>query len=48
MSRRQFQSPPSVCVLPGDDAAPEVVRPTVEILRLLAPDIRFTEALCGR
>jgi isocitrate/isopropylmalate dehydrogenase len=24
------------------------VRPTVEILRLLAPDIRFTEALCGR
>jgi len=48
MSRQQLQSPPGVCVIPGDDAAPEVVRPTVTILRSLAPDIRFTEALCGR
>ncbi len=48
MSRREFQSPPNVCVIPGDDSAPEVVFPTVAILRSLAPDIRFTEALCGR
>lgn len=48
MSRREFQSPPRVCVIPGDDAAPEVVRPTVEILRSLAPNIRFIEAVCGR
>lgn len=40
--------PPTVCVIAGDDAAPEVMRPTVEILRLLTPDIRFVEALCGR
>src|SRR5947199_1525453 len=39
---------PTVCVIAGDDAAPEVVRPTVEILRQLAPDIRFVEAICGR
>jgi isocitrate/isopropylmalate dehydrogenase len=39
--------PPTVCVIAGDDAAPEVMRPTVEILRLLAPDIRFVEALSG-
>jgi len=37
-----------VCVIAGDDAAPEVMRPTVEILHSLAPDIRFVEALCGR
>lgn len=42
------QSPLQVCVIGGDDAAPEVVRPTVEILRQLAPDIRFTEAISGR
>ncbi|GAC1694397.1 MAG: bifunctional 3-isopropylmalate/3-methylmalate dehydrogenase [Ktedonobacteraceae bacterium] len=48
MIRRQFQSPPHVCVVPGDDAAPEVVRPTVAILRLLAPDIHFNEVLGGR
>src|SRR5260370_30797997 len=40
--------PPTVCVIAGDDAAPEVMRPTVEILRLLAPDMRFVEALSGR
>lgn len=39
---------PRVCVIAGDDAAPEVMRPTVEILRSLAPDIRFVEAPCGR
>jgi isocitrate/isopropylmalate dehydrogenase len=39
---------PTVCVIAGDDAAPEVMYPTVEMLRLLAPDIRFIEALGGR
>ncbi|HLI08504.1 MAG TPA: isocitrate/isopropylmalate family dehydrogenase [Ktedonobacteraceae bacterium] len=39
---------PMVCVIAGDDAAPAVVYPTVEILRLLAPAIRFNEALSGR
>src|SRR6059058_4557065 len=39
---------PTVCVIAGDDAAPEVVRPTVEVLRMLAPDIRFVEAHSGR
>lgn len=37
-----------VCVIAGDDAMPEVVRPTVEILRRLAPEIRFNEAISGR
>lgn len=46
--RRSSASPPTVCVIPGDDAAPEVMRPTVEVLRSLAPDVRFVEALCGR
>jgi isocitrate/isopropylmalate dehydrogenase len=32
----------------GDDAAPEVMRPTVELLRLLAPAIHFVEAPSGR
>ena len=48
---RRLQSPlepPTVCVIAGDDAAPEVVRPTVEVLRLLVPDIRFVEAPGGR
>src|SRR5258708_12546296 len=40
--------PPTVCVIAGDDAAPEVMRPTVEVLRQLAPDIRFVEAVSGR
>jgi isocitrate/isopropylmalate dehydrogenase len=48
MSVRALQSPPTVCVIAGDDAAPEVMRPTVEILRTLAPAIRFVEPLCGR
>lgn len=48
MTRRNLQSPPTVCVIPGDDAAPEVMRPTVEVLHELAPSIRFVEALCGR
>ncbi len=43
-----FHVPPVVCVIPGDDAAPEVVRPTVDVLRLLAPSITFTEGSCGR
>jgi isocitrate/isopropylmalate dehydrogenase len=48
-SRLQMPSkPPTVCVIAGDDAAPEVMRPTVEILRLLVPDICFVEALSGR
>lgn len=45
---RSIQPHPSVCVITGDDAAPEVVRPTVEILRLLAPELHFAEALSGR
>jgi isocitrate/isopropylmalate dehydrogenase len=48
MKPPDLQRPPLVCVVPGDDAAPEVVRPTVELLRLLAPEIRFNEAICGR
>lgn len=39
---------PTVCVVAGDDAAPEVVRPTVEILRSLVPELRFIEASSGR
>jgi isocitrate/isopropylmalate dehydrogenase len=39
---------PTVCVIAGDDAAPEVMRPTVAILRALAPTIRFIETACGR
>jgi 3-isopropylmalate dehydrogenase len=39
---------PRVCVIGGDDAAPEVMRPTVEILRSLAPAIQFEEAVSGR
>jgi isocitrate/isopropylmalate dehydrogenase len=44
----QTKNHPIVCVVPGDDAAPEVMRPTVEILRSLVPTIRFIEAVCGR
>ncbi|HLH63318.1 MAG TPA: isocitrate/isopropylmalate family dehydrogenase [Ktedonobacteraceae bacterium] len=40
--------PPTVCVVAGDDAAPEVMRPTIETLSLLAPSICFIEALSGR
>jgi isocitrate/isopropylmalate dehydrogenase len=39
---------PLVCVIPGDDAAPEVVLPTVELLHEMVPGIRFREALSGR
>ncbi len=48
MNASHVQAPPTVCVIAGDDAAPEVMRPTVEILRLLAPELRFVEALSGR
>ena len=40
MNRRTFQSPPHVCVIGGDDAAPEAMRPTVELLRELVPTRR--------
>lgn len=49
MMRRSISGrAPTVCVLGGDDAAPEVMRPTVEILRLLVPEIHFVEAISGR
>lgn len=48
MKRRTFQEPPQVCVIGGDDAAPEAMRPTVELLRELAPAIRFVEMPGGR
>jgi isocitrate/isopropylmalate dehydrogenase len=48
MKSQPLQSPPTVCVIAGDDAAPEAMRPTVEILRTLAPDMRFVEPPCGR
>lgn len=41
-------TPPTVCVIAGDDAAPEAMHPTVEVLRTLASDIRFVEASSGR
>jgi isocitrate/isopropylmalate dehydrogenase len=48
MMRRPFQSSPLICVIAGDDAAPEVMRPTVEILRELVPALRFVEPIYGR
>lgn len=48
MNRRHFSSPPTICVIAGDDAAPEVMRPSVEILRQLVPSLRFVEVPCGR
>jgi 3-isopropylmalate dehydrogenase len=39
---------PLICVVAGDDAAPEVVWPTVEILRLLAPGLQFVAGSSGR
>ncbi len=51
MNRRHFSSsptPPTVCVIPGDDAAPEAMRPTVEILRELVPSLRFVQPVYGR
>ena len=48
MRQDERRTTPTVCVIAGDDAAPEVMRPAVEILRSLAPDIRFVEAFSGR
>ncbi len=48
MNRRHFQSPPTVCVIAGDDAAPEVMRPTVGMLSELVPALRFVTPLYGR
>ncbi len=48
MSQRKQNVVPSVCVVPGDDSAPEVVLPTVEILHALAPEIHFVHAVSGR
>ncbi|HTK10546.1 MAG TPA: isocitrate/isopropylmalate family dehydrogenase [Ktedonobacteraceae bacterium] len=39
---------PLVCVIAGDDAAPEVVLPTVALLHKMIPSIRFREALSGQ
>jgi 3-isopropylmalate dehydrogenase len=39
---------PLVCIIPGDDAAPEVVQPTVELLHAMVPSIRFRQALSGQ
>ena len=36
-----------VVIIPGDDAAPEAMAPTVEILRSLALDLTFTEFPSG-
>jgi 3-isopropylmalate dehydrogenase len=36
-----------VCVVPGDDAAPEAVNPTVEILEGMKLDIEFLKPLTG-
>ncbi len=43
-----YNNNPTVCVVPGDDSAPEVVLPTVEILHRLAPEIHFVHAVSGR
>jgi len=48
MNRRNFQSPLAVCVIAGDDAAPEVMRPTVGILSELVPALRFVAPVYGR
>lgn len=36
-----------VLVLPGDDAAPEAVRPSVALLKMLAPELVWTELPSG-
>jgi 3-isopropylmalate dehydrogenase len=46
--QQPLASSPTICVIAGDDAAPEVMYPTVEVLRLLVPDINFVEAFSGR
>ncbi len=48
ISPSHLHHPPRVCVIAGDDAAPEVVHPTLTLLRRLAPEITFHEAPCGR
>ncbi|QBD81605.1 isocitrate/isopropylmalate dehydrogenase family protein [Ktedonosporobacter rubrisoli] len=48
MMRWSGQGNPTICVIAGDDSAPEVVLPTVEILRHLAPGLDFRPALSGR
>ncbi|GHO44909.1 isocitrate/isopropylmalate family dehydrogenase [Ktedonospora formicarum] len=48
MSDVQKRSHLEVCVVAGDDAAPEVVLPAVSLLRDLAPAIHFTQAVSGR
>ncbi len=48
MSQRKHNTVPTVCIVPGDDSAPEVVLPTVEILHELAPEIHFVHAVSGR
>lgn len=40
--------PKRVVIIPGDDAAPEAMAPTVDILKSLALDIRFTEFPIGQ
>ncbi|WP_069802940.1 isocitrate/isopropylmalate family dehydrogenase [Thermogemmatispora onikobensis] len=40
--------PALICVVAGDDAAPEVVWPTVEVLRRLVPELRFVRGSSGR
>ena len=37
-----------VAVFMGDDASPEVMQPTVSLLRDLGPDIDFIEPLVGQ
>ena len=36
-----------VCVIPGDDAAPEAVGPTLRVLQAMEPTIEFTELPSG-
>ncbi len=36
-----------VVIIPGDDAAPEAMLPTVQLLKRLAPDINFVEFPSG-
>ncbi len=46
--QQSLTSSPTICVIAGDDAAPEVMLPAMEVLRLLVPGISFVEALSGR
>jgi 3-isopropylmalate dehydrogenase len=40
--------PALICVVAGDDAAPEVVWPAVEVLRRLVPELHFVKGWSGR